>query len=131
MRKAFLILGALLAIIMPSFCVVGIASAFDPFGQACEETNSAGICKDNQEGANPLSTGNNGLLDQIITVLFLIAGVIAVIMIIVGGFQFVTSSGDSSKAAKGRTTLIYAVVGLVVVMMSATIVRFMVNKLTG
>ena len=57
-----------------------------------------------------------------------IVGVASVIMIIVGGFKYVTSSGDSNSVNSAKNTILYALVGLVVVALAQVIVRFVLNK---
>lgn len=60
----------------------------------------------------------------------MIVGIVAVIVIIVSGFRYVTSGGDSSKISTAKTELIYAVVGLVIVAMAQAIVKFVLQKAT-
>lgn len=57
-----------------------------------------------------------------------IVGVASVIMIMVGGFKYVTSSGDSNSVNSAKNTILYAVVGLVVIALAQVIVRFVLNK---
>lgn len=64
------------------------------------------------------------LLESILNGTFFIAGIIAVVMIIIGGYQYVTSAGDPSSATKARKTILYAIVGLVVSLSSFTILQF-------
>lgn len=54
----------------------------------------------------------------------IIVGIIAVIMIIIGGFRFIVSNGDSSKITSARNTIIYALVGLMLAALAQIIVRF-------
>lgn len=56
-------------------------------------------------------------------------GVVAVIMIILGGIQYMTSQGDSAKAKKARDTILYAVIGLIVALLSFAIVTFILNSI--
>lgn len=52
-------------------------------------------------------------------------GAVAVIVVIWGGFQYITSSGDSQKATTAKeNTIMYAVIGIVVVVMSYAIVNW-------
>jgi hypothetical protein len=59
-------------------------------------------------------------------------GIVAVIMFIYGGYVYMTSGGNQERAKKGRSILTWAVVGLVVVLVAATlvnvVVRFIVEK---
>lgn len=60
---------------------------------------------------------------------YAVGGVIATVFIIYGGYHYLTSSGDPSKARKGRQVLIYAIIGLVVVLAAAGITNFVVGAL--
>ena len=77
------------------------------------------------------STSFQGLLDNIVNIFSAIVGVIAVIMIIVGGLRYITSGGDSSRVGGAKTTIIYALVGLVVVVLAQLIVHFVINQATS
>ncbi|HET7640350.1 MAG TPA: hypothetical protein VFK47_16620, partial [Ktedonobacteraceae bacterium] len=58
-----------------------------------------------------------------------LAGIAAVIMVIISGFMYVTSGGDPSKVNNARATLLYSIVGVVVIVMARTIIVFVINKL--
>lgn len=62
------------------------------------------------------------------TLIFLV-GSISVIMIIVGGLRYVISNGDPKQAEVGRNTILYAVIGVVVSLLSYAIVNFVVTAL--
>lgn len=57
------------------------------------------------------------------------AGVIAVVFIIVGGYMYLTSAGNEEGAEKGRKVLTNAIIGLIIIILSATIIRIVVNTL--
>lgn len=59
---------------------------------------------------------------QLIDLLATLAGIAAVIAIILGGIQLVTSGGSEERAKTGKSTVIYAVIGLVVVVLAKVIV---------
>jgi hypothetical protein len=73
----------------------------------------------------------NSLLRQIINIFSIIVGVIAVIMIIIGGLKYITSGGDSGNISGAKNTIIYALVGLVIVALAQFIVRFVLGKASG
>jgi hypothetical protein len=56
---------------------------------------------------------------------------VAVIMIIVGGLKYITSGGDSNNVSSAKSTIIYAIIGLVVVALAQFIVQFVLNKVTS
>lgn len=67
---------------------------------------------------------------NVVNIFTAIIGTVTVIVIIVAGLRFITSGGDSSKVAGAKTTLIYALVGLIVVLLSQALVRFVLNRAT-
>lgn len=75
---------------------------------------------------------SNGLANRLIklalNLLSIIAGVIAVLMIIVAGFKYVTAQGDATELSNAKKSLIYALVGLVVVALSQAIVKFVLAR---
>lgn len=78
--------------------------------------------------SDPL-TGTNGVIVKATNIIALVAGIAAVIIIIVAGINFITSSGDSAKTGKARETIIYAAVGLAVIALSRAIIMFIVSRI--
>ncbi len=74
------------------------------------------------------TTGIANIIETVINLLSLLVGVVAVIMIIVGGLKYIMSSGDASNTASAKNTILFAIVGLVVVALAQIIVRFVLNK---
>ncbi|MEI6481548.1 MAG: pilin [Candidatus Saccharibacteria bacterium] len=60
-----------------------------------------------------------------------IVGIIAVVMIIVGGIKYITSGGDSGNVTAAKNTILYAVIGLVVVALAQIIVKFVLGRFVG
>ncbi len=69
-------------------------------------------------------------LSNIFGPVFGIVGIIAVGAVIYGGFLFMKSNGDPGKAATARHVIMYAIVGLIVAVLAAIIVRFVVEKVS-
>lgn len=67
---------------------------------------------------------------SVINILLFVAGLIAVIIIVVGGLRFVTSEGDAASANKAKNSVVYALVGLVLAVLAYAIVNFVLNGLT-
>ena len=57
-----------------------------------------------------------------------VVGIIAVVMIIIGGVKYITSGGDSGNVTSAKNTILYAVIGLVVVALAQIIVRFVLAR---
>jgi len=99
----------------------------------CEGVNTATTT----EGAAPTSAtcttkGDNEALNSIIHFVIntfsIIVGAVSVIMIIYGGFKYITSGGDSGNVSGAKNTILYALLGLVIVALSQLIVYFVLSK---
>jgi drug/metabolite transporter (DMT)-like permease len=66
----------------------------------------------------------------ILNIAIRLAGIAAFIMLIVGGFQFLTAGGDPKKTQAASSTLTYAIFGLVAVIAAWFILLF-IEKFTG
>lgn len=128
----------LTGVIMSLALLLGVV-AFVPATTFAE--TSKGLC----QGANLTFTTNkdttdcsdagganekklNDLIGKIVNILTVIVGIVAVIMIIVGGFKYITSGGDSNKVGSAKNTILYAVIGLVIVALAQFLVKFVLNK---
>lgn len=126
MKKLFIHLVLLSSLLMPML-IFSNAAAFNPFQAACSgEGSQSSACQ--QDGSNPVS-GQDGILVRAAQIVAIVTGVAAVIIIIIGGIQFVLAGGDSSKVASARNTIIYALIGLVVAIAAQSIITFVLNRL--
>lgn len=122
-----LTLGAFFVIAAP----VAYAGGTDVFENACNNNAAADSAAcDGVSNKNPVA-GSNGVLLRVVRIVSIIAGIAAVIMMMVGGFMYITSNGDASKATTGRNTIIYAVVGLLVIALGQAIITLFVNTTPG
>ena len=87
--------------------------------------SSSGICGAASSDEAP------DIVKNIINTMLVVLGMIAVIMIVIGGIRYATSNGDSSQVKAAKDTILYAVVGLVVAIMSFAIVNFVVGRISG
>ena len=76
------------------------------------------------------ASGFSNLLKRIINIISVVVGVVAVIMIIIGGFRYITSAGSSERVTAAKNTILYALIGLVIVALAQVIVRFVLTKTT-
>lgn len=119
---------------------IPVLAAPDPgTGSSGDNTKSVfdPVCTDGPSTASPLCkearTGSNTnpvvkALGTFIEILSIVVGIAAVITIMISGFMFITSSGDSSKIAKARTAIIYAAIGLVVAALAQVMVLFILDN---
>lgn len=66
---------------------------------------------------------------NVLSVVFSIVGIIAVIMIIIGGVNYMTSQGDTQKVQKAKNTIMYGIIGMVIALLSFAIVQFVMHDL--
>jgi threonine/homoserine/homoserine lactone efflux protein len=68
----------------------------------------------------PIATGGslNDLVSTIINVALIGLGLVAFAYLIYGGAQFLTSGGDADKVTSARNTILYAIIGIVVIAIS-------------
>ena len=123
---AIAVLSGLFMIYLPSAHALDCnnpQSAKDQIQCGACDTAGAATC-------NP-SAASGTLSDTIATIINILSaavGVVAVIMIIIGGFRFVTSSGNPETAKSARNTITYAIIGLIVVALAQIIVHFVLYR---
>ena len=83
----------------------------------------------NAAGGGASSPSINSIVATVVNILSGIVGVVAVVMIVIAGFKYVTSGGDEGGIRSAKNTLVYAIVGLVIVVLAQSIVAFVLNKI--
>ena len=114
----------------------GLASAAYECPDGMDST-TCGICTTNPSGPGCDGTDKgptaqsiaDGIVGTIIDIFSWVVGVVSVIMVIFGGFRYITSGGDSGKITSAKNTIVYALVGLVIVALAQVIVLFVYGKL--
>ena len=80
----------------------------------------------------PVGDSEPELTDSVKTIIYgviTVLGLVAVVVIIVGGVSYMTSTGDPGKIKKAKDTILYGVIGLVVCVLSFAIVNFVLNSI--
>ena len=70
-------------------------------------------------------------IQTIINAVIGILGLICVIIMIIGGVQYMTSSGDAGKVKKAKDTILYGLIGLVICVLAFAIVNFVLANILG
>lgn len=113
-----LAIGMSVSLLAPS----ATAAPVDVFNNsACKDST---ICK-----GDPKNNDVYNIIGNIVQILIAVTGIVSVIMIVIGGITYATSAGDPSQTKRGKDTVIYAVVGLVVAIMAYAIVGFVLGRL--
>ena len=128
--KKIAVIVALLGVMLVPLSSIALASTelVDINGQICTGANvdtpgSTSSC-DSSGGGSTLQKA----VAQVINVFSWIVGVVAVIMVMIGGFQYITAGGNDSNVSKAKNTILFAVIGLVVVAIAQLLVKFVINK---
>lgn len=132
MRRLRLLIASLSVLVIPALAPAS-ALAWSPFdGIDCGAPNAGNSAVCSQKSADntqdPL-TGKNGVLLKIADLITILAGVAAVIMLILGGLRFVQSGGQAEDIKNARRTITYALVGLLVIVLSRALVGYVLGIL--
>ncbi len=138
LRNAIIALVSVATLMAPAVLLPATVGALDQVQNGlCQGTNLSVDINNTTTPCDTQSTQGtstndrvNRVITLVINILSLIVGVVAVIMIIVGGLKYVLSSGDSGNVTGAKNTIIFAIVGLVIVALAQFIVRFVLAKVT-
>ena len=121
---------ALVASLLSPFALAASTSAatVDVF-KPCSSTSTASSTAFCNTQSDAKLFGPNSVWTRIINAIIFRVGAVAVIMIVVGGLRYVMSAGDTSAVNGAKNTILYAVVGLVVTVMSYAIVNFVLSRI--
>ncbi len=123
------VLALVLQISLISATTGRVAYALDAKQSVCQ---GAGLTYSG--GSGGCSSNSGPTVDSIVktglNIFSAIIGIIAVVMIMIGGLKYMTSQGDSSQISAAKNTIIYASVGIVIVVLAQTIVKFVIVRFT-
>lgn len=102
---------------------IGSSVASDPLGSGAD-CSRGGSQKTNL-------FGSGGIFTVAANTLIFLIGAIAVIYLIIGGLRYVTSGGDSKAVTAAKDTILYAIIGIVVAVISFALVSFVVTALNN
>lgn len=96
---------------------------------AAAQFPEAGVGNAGQGTGLPTESTASGIIIRIINILLAIAGLVAVVFLIIGGFRYITAGGNEETAEAAKTTITNAIIGIVVIILSFVIVRIISNAL--
>ncbi len=104
----------------------------DPSSPNYAKIKNSSFCKDQTKTDNPVVH----VINVTANILALLAGIIAVFILMIGGLRFITAggvkpgqrSGDPNKVAQARSQIMYALVGIIIIALAWTITRFVTDK---
>ena len=120
MRKLFRVI---LSIIMCGIFAVALTTSASAI--TLQEGAQAAQC----DGCPSELFGESGVFHQVTNTILYIVGIVAVIMLIIGGIKYLVSGGDSKKVTDAKNTVLYAIIGIVICFFAYAIVNFVVSAL--
>lgn len=72
---------------------------------------------------------DSSTFERVLSIVFPVVGAIVLIFLILAGLKYVLSRGNPSETAKAKNAIIYAVVGLIITLLSYSIVTFVIKGL--
>ncbi len=127
LKKFMATMGAAALLALPSVALVPLSAHAQSSIQdnVCQGLKNTGTdsCEDDGE-----DNSFAGLAKKIINIFSIVVGTVSVVMIIIGGFRYIISGGDSNGVSGAKNTILYAIVGLVIVLFAQVIVRFVLTN---
>ncbi len=79
----------------------------------------------------PADSTISGFILRIINIALAVAGLIAVLFLIIGGFRYITAAGNEETAEQAKKIILNAIIGIVVIILAFVIVRVISNALVS
>ena len=124
-KNISVLLGVILSIIVlvPGTCY---GASYDYCSKLPDELKEANGCL---SGVSDYEDLTKNTVKTVITNILYVAGILAIIVLIYGGFTYITSAGDMAKVNRGKTIIISAAIGIVITVLAYAIVNFVFNAI--
>jgi len=111
---------------------LGLSLLLLPVVAFAQETNWQNWLNNFVQGTPLLNNADLiGIVFKAIQFVLAFLGVVAVVVIIIGGFMWMTAGGDTEKVGKAKKTLIQGLIGLIIILLAYAIASFVVKLITG
>jgi hypothetical protein len=129
MNKSILLGGKIITVLVISlFLSFGFLAATNNYVSAASCDASSQLCSLNHLPGYGSDNATQGEIQTILSIVFGAMGSIALLMVVLAGFKYVTSAGNPQELSKAKNALIYAGVGLIVSALAFTLVTFVINS---
>ncbi|MBI5254494.1 hypothetical protein HY932_01800 [Candidatus Falkowbacteria bacterium] len=122
MKKKFLMIAMFVAMLaiyaVPVFALPAPPTTLDV---GLESIKSTGL------GQTDLRTGIGGIIKVALSFL----GVIAIVIVLIGGFKYMTAGGKDEKTKDAKNWIISGIIGIAIILSAYAITTFVVEKLVG
>jgi hypothetical protein len=82
-------------------------------------------------GNLPCTSTATQLILWIINIILSLSGLIAVLVVVIGGFRYLTSMGNEEVTSQAKKMILNAIIGIIIIVLSFVIVRVITNGLAG
>lgn len=135
LKKSILTLSTLFAVLTPVMVPVTVAAqvSADPSirNNLCAGSNLS-VADTTCDATTDDAAGQvDTIIATVINIFSLVVGVVSVIMIIIGGLKYITSGGDSGNVSGAKNTILYAIIGLVIVALAQVVVKFVLGRVAN
>lgn len=103
------------------------AFAWNPFsGVDCtgSDASTSAVCTTKPKDIS----GSNGILVTVANFVALIAGIAAVIILLIASIKYITAGGDAKEIESAKNTIIYALVGILIILSAKILITYVVGK---
>jgi hypothetical protein len=134
--KRYLFMSSTALMIAVPALTVGTISVANACNSSISNQVALGASQSTPSGTDTIDCSDTGvdnnsitaLAKRIVTLFSIIVGAASVIMIIYGGFRYIVSGGQSDRVGAAKNSLIYAIIGLVIVALAQVIIHFVLNQ---
>lgn len=132
-QRLAVVMASLVLLFVPAISLTASVSAAAPCNDIATSVNKGiGYTSANGSqtcgGGGSISSGIQTIATRVVDVFSVVVGIASVIMIIYSGFRYITSGGESGSVSSAKNTLIYAIVGLIIVVLAQLIVTYVLNS---
>jgi multisubunit Na+/H+ antiporter MnhB subunit len=112
--------GAVIAVFLASI------TSLPTYALSLSLQNGANAAKGTDQVTNMF--GATGIFNTITNIMLFLVGAISVLMIIIGGFRYVVSGGNSTSVSAAKNTILYAVIGIIVAILAYAVINFVISS---
>lgn len=91
----------------------------------------AGVMIDANDANIPRVQANDATSDAVVSAVFVVAGAVTVLFILISAIRYIISQGNAAQVAQAKDGILYGLAGLVIIAIAFTIVQIVINVIQG
>ena len=117
--------------IIPGLIILGLALPLLASAQVETEGMQAGLGEFTTGAGITGETSLPLIIGRIVKIIISLLGLVAAVIIIIGGFKWMTSAGNEEKITAAKKLMINGLIGLILVILAYAIATFIITQLGG